>query len=304
VDFESFRTEYSAEDRAHMRDRGLSGLLEVLARHGKLEEVEQLLSSAARRPDEWSLLSGNPMLLFQANFYARTGRWRDAATNLVDLLRFEPDLPLYYFKLAPLRVASNDLESYGRLAEQITTRFGGTNNILRLSRAAIKAPDADWLLELEGGPEVPFQLAVACLIVPVSPTVTSKAAELAESGALLGKPGSEFGKGLAEYRMGHFTEAVDWAKKVPLTTPPYGNVWSYSKDSEVYALLAMSHWRLNNGDAAREALSKGIEIWRTKLPKLQSGDIGEAWSDWIICRALLREAKALVLGSDDTNPDP
>ena len=42
-------------------------------------------------------------------------------------------------------------------------------------------------------------------------------------------------------------------------------------------------WRitqLKQADQARAALAKGAEIERTKLPKLESGDIGQGWLDY------------------------
>jgi hypothetical protein len=46
-------------------------------------------------------------------------------------------------------------------------------------------------------------------------------------------------------------------------------------------------------------LGRGAEI-EQKLPKLESGDIGEGWVDWIIAHALMSEAKALIGGQHPT----
>ena len=47
---------------------------------------------------------------------------------------------------------------------------------------------------------------------------------------------------------------------------------------------------------ASATLAKAVEIAETKLPKLDSGDLGVGWRwlDWIIAHALMREAKALI----------
>ncbi len=60
--------------------------------------------------------------------------------------------------------------------------------------------------------------------------------------------------------------------------------------------LAVAHHQLKQIAEARAALAKGVEIDQTKLPKLDSGDLGEAWAEWIIAHALMREAKALIEG--------
>ena len=35
-------------------------------------------------------------------------------------------------------------------------------------------------------------------------------------------------------------------------------------------------------------------MFETKLPTLQSGDLGENWPEWLIARILVREARGLV----------
>ena len=56
---------------------------------------------------------------------------------------------------------------------------------------------------------------------------------------------------------------------------------------------------LKQTDEARAALAKGVEIERTKLPKLESGNLGDHMVDWITAHALMREAQALIEGSPE-----
>ena len=60
----------------------------------------------------------------------------------------------------------------------------------------------------------------------------------------------------------------------------------------------MAQYQLQQSEPARASLAKGAEL-EQKSPKLDSGDIGEDWMDWIIAHALMREAKALVKGQAD-----
>ena len=64
-------------------------------------------------------------------------------------------------------------------------------------------------------------------------------------------------------------------------------------DTEAYTVLAMSHRQLQQFEQARPSLAKGTEI-EQKLPKFNSGDLGEHWMDWIIAHALMKEAKAMI----------
>ena len=65
-------------------------------------------------------------------------------------------------------------------------------------------------------------------------------------------------------------------------------------------VLAMAHYQLKQTEEARAAFARGAEIEQTKLPKLESGDIGGDWQGWIIAHALMDEAKALIEGSPAT----
>ena len=59
-------------------------------------------------------------------------------------------------------------------------------------------------------------------------------------------------------------------------------------------LLAMSNYQLHHPDEARAALARGLEFANKKLPKLESGDLGSYWGDWIFAHLLMREARALI----------
>jgi hypothetical protein len=70
------------------------------------------------------------------------------------------------------------------------------------------------------------------------------------------------------------------------------------RDTGAHMVLAMSQYQLGQIEQARASLANGAEI-EQKLPKLDSGDLGEDWINWIIAHALMREAKAMI-GSQPT----
>jgi Flp pilus assembly protein TadD len=98
-----------------------------------------------------------------------------------------------------------------------------------------------------------------------------------------------FAKGLAEYRQGRFGSAVEWTQKVLSRQGA-----DPERDVEAYMVLAMAQYRSGQADEARITLAKGVEIAEKKLPRLDSGDLGDGWLDWIIAQELMREAKALI----------
>ena len=113
---------------------------------------------------------------------------------------------------------------------------------------------------------------------------------------ILGKDDSsaayyQFAKGLAEYRQVNLAQAVQWTRKALSQTGA-----DYNRDVQAYSVLAMSLHRLNKADEAREAFSKATELAGAKLPRIESGDLGPAWYDWIIAQTLLRESKVLIEG--------
>jgi len=64
----------------------------------------------------------------------------------------------------------------------------------------------------------------------------------------------------------------------------------------------MAQSRLNQTEASRETLSKCVEIVQTQLPKLENGDLGRNWRDWIITHALQSEAKRMIEGEPSAAP--
>jgi len=102
-------------------------------------------------------------------------------------------------------------------------------------------------------------------------------------------PHFQFCKALAEFRVGHYKEAVNWANLA--SQGPY----VYPK-ANAAAVMAMAQFKLNQLDKARTALAECNKVIEEKLPKLEKGDLGEDWRDWIIASALRAEAKRLIDG--------
>lgn len=56
----------------------------------------------------------------------------------------------------------------------------------------------------------------------------------------------------------------------------------------------MGGQQLKQPDEARNSLAQAAQIFETNLPKLESGDLGENWPEWLVARLLLREASELL----------
>ena len=210
----------------------------------------------------------------------RMCHWKEAAADFSKALELRPEYFVYY-RLAPVLVQSGDLEGYRRCCAQVIARFAATTDPHIAEWMA-----EDCLLLADSGVDLSVVTAWADLVVTawkdsrVLPTV-------------------QFCKGLAEYRQGHFAGAVDWLQKA--LSHAGGDL---ERDVKTYMVLAMAQYRSNQADQARVTLAKGVEIAESKLPKLESGDLGDDWVDWIIAHVLMTEAKTLINGAAKATGHP
>jgi Flp pilus assembly protein TadD len=206
------------------------------------------------------------------------GRWQEAEADFARLVELEPDNDEYYHALAPLLVQKGDLNGYRLSCGQALARFGRTSDPNTAERTA-----KDSLILSDSGVDLNAVNALADIAV----TAGKDSRDL---------PWFEFCKALAEYRQGHFAGAVDWAQKALCHTGDQHNC-----DVEAYMVLAMAQYRCNQAELASVAFGKGVEIAESKLPKLESHDLGEAWVDWLIAHALMCEGRALMGGAKATD---
>jgi tetratricopeptide (TPR) repeat protein len=106
-------------------------------------------------------------------------------------------------------------------------------------------------------------------------------------------------KGLVEYRQGRFDSAISWAQK---SLGASGT--NYTTAASAGAVLAMAQQQLKQSEEARKALAQATQVFETKLPKPESGDLGENWPEWLVARILVREAKGLIEGPGTPSGKP
>jgi hypothetical protein len=216
------------------------------------------------RPDYQSLFQ------FTSGVLARCRKWNDAAAVAGELRRSDPTNSLFYHMEAPLLVANGGIEEYRRLCTEIVSRFHDTTD-----------------------PYVADKMAKDCLILPSSGADLEAVAALADRAVSRGSnspaaPHFKFCKALAEFRLGHFEDAVNWAN-LALQGP-----YDYPK-ANAAAVIAMSQFKLSQMEKARTALAYCDKIIEEKMPKPEQ-DLGDDWPDWIIVHALRSEATRLLGG--------
>ena len=205
-----------------------------------------------------------------AYLLGRKGKWKEAAQEFESLVENVPTNHYNCFVLAPLLVACEDAERYRDLIEDIVARFRDT---------------AD--------PVIAERIVRSSLILPESGAdlgaVAGMAAQAADTPDEAHRPWAQLANGWADYRQGRFTRAVEWLEQ----TLSEAGV-RFDRDVQAYSLLAMAYHRLGQPEEASAALALGAVIDRVMLPKPASGDFGQDWQDWIMARALMDEAEALI----------
>ena len=203
--------------------------------------------------------------------HTQHGRFAEAADDFAKVIELSPeDHEVWHFQAAVL-VQLGQIDRYRELCAKSQQRFGSTTDPNTAERIA-----KDYLILPGSGPglETAAKMAQTAVSAPTNhPDLTW----------------FRLAKGLAEYRQGRFVSAVDYTRQV-LAQAGYIR----ERDIEAYMVLAMAQYRCNQSTDAGVTLAKGVEMAERTLPKLESGDLGAGWLDWVIAQALLREAQALI----------
>jgi hypothetical protein len=109
--------------KSHLRQRTQCEHHPLVKR--RFDEVEQVFTEVVTSPVA-SNLDGISLLKSRGDFLARRGRFKEAAADLTRVIEFEPDESSQYHKLAPLLVASGEVERYRQLCHRIVAKFGAS----------------------------------------------------------------------------------------------------------------------------------------------------------------------------------
>jgi tetratricopeptide (TPR) repeat protein len=255
----------------------LTGTLIELAtlflRERKFDEIEPVFSDILT-PAHQILPQSADLLRCRGTCRARLGHWKEAAVDFSKLIEFDPKNDDAYHALAILLAQSSDLQAYRLHCAQELARFSSSTH-----------------------PNTAERLAKDCLILPDSGVDLNVVRALADTAVTNGKdsgdlPWFHFCKGLAEYRLQHFSASIEW---IETALTHAGAV--PTRDVEACMVLAMAQHRSHQAGEAAATFARGIDIAERQLPKPDSGDLGDGWLDCIIAHTLMREAQALI------NPD-
>jgi tetratricopeptide (TPR) repeat protein len=259
-------------------------LADVLSREHKYDEAEQVFSDLT--PAVGSQPQGAVLLSAHGDFRARTGCWKEAAADFSKVIDLKPEDHMAYLLLATLLVQAGQLDEYREHCHKCVEKWGKTTDAT-MARRTDKV----------------------CLILPSSGAPPETLTTLADTALVAsGMDSASFLliarclKGWVEYRRGRFVSAVEWTQKAVVSgKSPWNNTWN---NAEAYLVMAMAQQQLGQTFEARTALADAIELAHANLQKLEGGDPGDDWHEWIIVHTLMGEAKALINGEPNTASKP
>ncbi|MGH7139877.1 MAG: tetratricopeptide repeat protein, partial [Pirellulales bacterium] len=203
-------------------------------------------------------------------FHARKGEWKEAAASLARAVELDPKDHYTAFQLGFLLAELADLSAYQKYCNIMLSRWG------KVADPMLADQTAKPCLLLAGGVSDPEQLA------PLVQTALSEGEKRDLYLWFL------FAQGLHDYRCGRFAEART-ACATSRERAPSDHFAALTIADQM--VEAMSLHRLGKTDEARQALAAADRLLYAKGPKLDSGDLGAGWHDWLCCRILRREAE-------------
>jgi eukaryotic-like serine/threonine-protein kinase len=205
--------------------------------------------------------------------HARHGEWSQALTNWDLVVWCAPEDHMGYMYLAPLLLQTGDVDAYKALRTQILKQFGNTTD--------------PWIAE---------RMVITTLILPASDDQMKVISQMANVAASGNTNNDKWGynllaMGLNAYRLGHYQEA----KHLTAAAVPY-DIGPYCR-TEAYLVRAMAQFRLNEVEDSKDSLAEANGAIKSKLIPDGGGDSDE-WYNWITIQVLLREANAVVYGTE------
>ena len=247
----------------------VEGLARVLIAQKKFNDAEQLLDETLT-PTLAAQTSSAELLALRGGLKARSGQWQQAVDDESAAVEHQPANEWRFAVLAALLAKTHDQTAYEQFRRRLLSEFAVTTDIYA----------AD-------------QVAKSCLFRPPSAADLKIISRLADSivadgaGDQGARPYFQDCKALCEYRLGHYTEAIEWAQK-PIKVPGL-HVYGHA-----YATLAMAYWQLGDKEKARAMLAKGEEFAPATMPQSIAENPSTAWQGWLFARIQLEEASALI----------
>ena len=269
------RLRIQAEKEA-LKSRALAqSLQDLLQRFGVAltrdrSELKQMLDRLAVADS--TEVNNAAILRVRAQLRGYAGLFADADADLNRLLQLTPDDALvWHWKTATL-VYARQTEAYRKHCQESLRRFKATRD-----------------------PDAAERIAKDSLILSVGDVDMNAVETLLSTAANSHSDWVRLAKGLAEYRMGKYHEALDQVRKLTFEK-------NSAFDTQALLIKAMAA-HFSNQPAEAVAAFKSAEMQINKqLPRVTnpeadgpySGEANGNWADWLFADALLHEAQAVL----------
>ena len=214
--------------------------------------------------DEWEVL-------------AQSSRFQEAAADLSEIIDLDPSVDSQYV-LTPLLIQSGRIDEYRTRCKTMLDQFEKTTS-----------------------PSIAERTAKSCLLLAtgVGADDLTRAAGLAARAVTLSQKGDWMHwrlmtRGLAEYRGGKYEAALETEPQSRKAMELHRDLNGDSCEADTFFITAMAHAKLKQTSEARADLNRALEIVRTKLPKLDGGDLDKRWFDTLMANIIMREACATI----------
>ena len=205
----------------------------------------------------------------RAMFYADRGRFELAARDFEKALAADQRDSFTWLNAGPVYARIGDVEAYRRLCAEMLRRFGSSQE-----------------------QNICENVAKTCSILPGAVADLQALGKVADRAVVaqspedeVMRPWRELSKGMVEYRLGHFDEAVKWL------APQAEQTQLVRRRAIALGFLAMAEFQRGNADQARTALRQCSDIIASEAPK---GDKWRNFRDWLIALEAQKEAEELI----------
>jgi tetratricopeptide (TPR) repeat protein len=244
----------------------------ALVERGRRDEAERLLPAALTKHSDHAQTRARTERFYRqsADADARGGDWPRVAADYTQLLKLQPNDHWLWYRAAVVQAQLGNKQMYRRLCRDMLERFGTTDD-----------------------PNIAEATAETCLVLPGVIEDSNKLAELSDR-AVTKRPDNPvmawclLARGWADYRAGRWADGARWLEKSLANQPPV------YVQAEAHFLLAMTHQRRGQPEAARASMARALEITVRQVPTLEKS--GGDWQNWLINNLLRREAEALLEG--------
>jgi serine/threonine protein kinase len=253
----------------------------MLLSKGEYDEAEKLINELPR--DEAAVPFYNAYTIL----HGQKGEWAAALTYCRLLEKFcaptnsplRSSAPDVYHALAPLLLQNGELKEYYELRTRIVREHGDASDPVTCER-----------------------LAKDCLVLPPEASQMETLVKMVDRAVAAGPSHRsflyfEFAKGLAEYRSGRYSDAVDWLQKALVKTN------DSHRTAMTIATLAMAQQRLGQTEDARKTLTDALALAKAQLPEPTKTELDGIWHDWIIAHELTHQATELIQPGPQTQTD-